>query len=136
MCAARWEGAQVEVIDFKTGADARLAAAAMARGASLQLGVYLAAARALGAAGGRVWMLKPDNGPAGRLDMAELPVALAALAQLGRHLSTGVYGALTPDRTEFTLGWEWPLACAPIRHAVLARKHALTFGGEGRGAWA
>ncbi|MES1166837.1 MAG: PD-(D/E)XK nuclease family protein, partial [Pseudomonadota bacterium] len=34
-----WAGAQADIVDFKTGADARLTARAMARGASLQLGV-------------------------------------------------------------------------------------------------
>lgn len=125
----RWEGAQVDIIDFKTGADARLSAAAMARGVSLQLGVYLAAARVLGAAGGRVWLVKPDDAPSGVVGMAELPQALAALGQVGRHLATGVYGALTPDRTEFSRGLDWPLACTPVRQAVLARKFAVTFGG-------
>lgn len=123
-----WAGAQVDIVDFKTGADAKLSAARMARGASLQLGIYLAAVESLGVAGGRVWMLKPGAGGGTSLDLSELPPALAALAQIGRHLTTGRYGALTPDRTDYTHGFEWPLACAPVRHAVLAQKFALTFG--------
>jgi hypothetical protein len=123
-----WRGAQVDIVDFKTGADAKLSAAAMARGAALQLGVYLAAAESLGAAGGRVWMLKP-GAPAAAVRMDELPAALTPLAQLGRHLATGRYGALTPDRTDYSHGFEWPLACAPVRHAVLEKKFAATFGG-------
>jgi hypothetical protein len=117
----------VDIVDFKTGADAKLSAERMSRGASLQLGVYLTAARSLGAAGGRVWMLKPEAGMAGAVAMAELPRALAPLTQLGRHLATGCYGALTPDRTDFSHGFEWPLACTPVRHAVLAKKFAVTF---------
>lgn len=123
-----WRGARVDIIDFKTGADAKLSAERMARGASLQLGVYLAAVESLGIAGGRVWMLKPEAGASAALELGELPVALAALAQLDRHLATGRYGALTPDRTEFSHGFEWPLACAPVRHTVLAQKYAVTFG--------
>ena len=122
-----WPGAQVDIVDFKTGVDAKLSAERMSRGASLQLGVYLAAVQSLGAAGGRVWMLKPDAGVPGAVAMEELPKALASLAQLGRHLTTGCYGALTPDRTEFSHGYEWPLACTPVRHAVLAKKFAATF---------
>ena len=123
-----WSGAQVDIVDFKTGAVGALSAARMARGESLQLGVYLAAAASLGAAGGRVWMLKPEGGPAESLEMGELPAALQALEQIGRHVATGRYGALTPDRTDFTRGFEWPLACTPVPHSVLARKFALTFG--------
>jgi hypothetical protein len=121
-----WRGARVDLVDFKTGADAKLSAARMARGASLQLGVYLAAVQSLGAAAGRVWMLKPDAAPAA-VELGELPLALAPLARLARHLATGIFGALTPDRTEFSQGCDWPLACTPIQHAVLARKFAKTF---------
>jgi len=124
-----WAGAQVDIVDFKTGAEGALSAARMARGESLQLGVYLAAAESLGVAGGRVWMLKPEGAAGESLELGELPVALQALGQLGRHLATGCYGALTPDRTEFTRGFEWPLACTPVPHSVLAQKFALTFGG-------
>lgn len=123
-----WAGATVDIVDFKTGSEGALSAARMARGDSLQLGVYLAAAESLGARDGRVWMLKPDAGGPEAVSMAELPQALAALEQLGRHLATGCYGALTADRTEFTHGFEWPVACVPVRHAVLAQKFALTFG--------
>lgn len=123
-----WGGAEVDIVDFKTGGDARMSARAMAHGASLQLGVYLAAVGTLGVAGGRVWMLKADGTKPASLGLSELPEALAALGQLGRHLATGRYGALTADRTDFSHGYEWPLACAPIRHAVLARKFAATFG--------
>jgi PD-(D/E)XK nuclease superfamily len=123
-----WEGAQVDIVDFKTGTEGAMSAARMARGESLQLGIYLAAAESLGAAGGRVWMLKPDAAAAASLEMGELPGALAALRQLGRHLTTGCYGALTPDRTEFVRGFEWPLACTPVGHAILAEKFVLTFG--------
>jgi len=124
-----WDGAEVDIVDFKTGADPKLSAERMAAcGASLQLGVYLAAIKSMGVAGGRVLMLKPDAGEAGALAVADLPVALALLTRLGQHLSTGRYGALTADRTEFTHGFDWPLACAPVRHAVLAAKFAATFG--------
>lgn len=128
-----WGGAQVDIVDFKTGADARLSARAMARGASLQLGVYLAAVATLGIAGGRVWMLKPDGSPPASIGLTELPEALATLAQLSRHLATGRYGALTVDRTDFSHGYDWPLACTPIRQAVLRNKFAATFGAADEG---
>ncbi len=126
-----WNGAAVDIVDFKTGADAKLSAGAMGRGASLQLGVYLAAVESLGAREGRVWMVKPDALPPAGVGFDELPVALSGLAQLARHLETGRYGALTTDRTDFSHGYEWPLACAPVRHAVLKAKFALSFDGEG-----
>ncbi|HSY53717.1 MAG TPA: hypothetical protein VK785_04675, partial [Opitutaceae bacterium] len=66
-------------------------------------------------------------GTASPLDMDALAPALALLAQLGRHLATGRYGALTPDRTDFSHGFDWPLACTPIRRAVLEKKFAATF---------
>jgi hypothetical protein len=52
-----WSGATVAIVDFKTGQDLKLTAERMARGASLQLGVYLAAVQSLGAAGGRGWVV-------------------------------------------------------------------------------
>jgi hypothetical protein len=125
---AEWGGAAVDIIDFKTGGDQELSAQRMAKsGASLQLGIYLAAVESLGATSGRVRMLKPEPGRAAPIEMSELPLALARLAQLGRHLATGRYGALTPDRTGFSRGFDWPLACTPIRRAVLDKKFAATF---------
>jgi hypothetical protein len=122
-----WEGARVEIADYKTGGDEGLSAKRMASsGASLQLGVYLQAALSMGATG-RVWMLKPEALPKG-IGTGELDAASAKLANLGAHIATGVYGALTPDRDKYTRRFEWPLACAPIGFAVLERKFATTFG--------
>jgi hypothetical protein len=123
----QWAGSRVEVADFKTGGDPRISAKRMAAtGASLQLGVYLEAARSLGASGS-VWMLKPEERPAS-VGMDELERACARLPILGAHLATGIYGARTPDRTEYTHGFTWPLACAPIASAILEDKFAATFG--------
>lgn len=130
---AEWRGARVDVIDFKTGVKDKLSAAAMGRsGAGLQLGVYLAATLSLGAAGGRVWMVKPEEGGLSAMGAEELDVALALLARLERAVRTGVYGALTPDRSEYSFaGYDWPLACAPVAEVVLAAKFAATFGEDG-----
>jgi hypothetical protein len=127
-----WMNARVDVVDFKTGQDEKLSAAKMGReGASLQLGIYLEAMRSVGAPRGRVHLLKPDHDEDGSLGMEELPAALACLAQLGRHLETGIYGALTPDRSEFShAGCAWPLACAPIPAQILKQKFTATFGHE------
>lgn len=122
-----WEGAAVRIIDFKTGGDKGLSARRMASSAaSIQLGVYLEAARSLGATGS-VWMLRPGEAPSG-IETGELEGALVKLDLLGRHLSSGICGALTPDRDEHTVRFEWPLACAPISHAVLRSKFERTFG--------
>src|ERR1035441_2853758 len=92
-----WDGARIEIVDFKTGGEAKLSARRMASsGASLQLGVYLQAARSAGAAGS-VWMLKPEDRPM-RIGMEDLDRACAKLVILGAHLATGIYGARTPDR--------------------------------------
>jgi hypothetical protein len=88
--------------------------------------VYLEAMRSVGATGA-VWMLKPEK-KAAKIDMDDLPGAIAKLEILGRHLSSGIYGALTPDRTDFTHNFQWPLACAPIGSTVLQLKFDLTFG--------
>jgi hypothetical protein len=125
-----WTGGEVDIVDFKTGANAPLSVRRMATaGTGLQLGIYLAAARELGATAGRVRMLKPEAGGESVLVMADLDKAVRApLARLWEHLTTGRYGQLTADRTDYTHGFEPPLACAPIRQAVLAGKFTLTFG--------
>lgn len=130
-----WAGATVDIFDFKTGGDAALSAARMARdGDSLQLALYLAAARSLGATAGRVWMIKPQAGGASALDMAELPAALPRLQRLRGFLETGIYGALTPERSPYgATGFVWPLACVPVPAAILRGKFAVTFGDEAGG---
>jgi hypothetical protein len=123
-----WRGSTVTIIDFKTGADLPVTARRMANsGASLQLGVYLEAARSAGATGS-VKMLKPGTKPSG-IATGQLADALVRLGRLGEHLSTGIFGALTPDRGDFETRFDWPLACAPIGHALLQEKYALTFTG-------
>lgn len=126
----QWQGAQVDIIDFKTGGDLALTAERMARsGAGLQLGVYLAAARSLGAASGRVWMLRPEPGAVTMIGFEALEEGLKKLDWLGEALERGVYGALTKDRSDYAPpGYVWPLACTPVRHAVLKAKFARTFG--------
>ncbi len=122
-----WGGAQVEIVDYKTGGDARLSARRMgSSGASLQLGVYLQAAASVGASGG-VWMLKPDQRPS-RIGQDEIGRATAQLRVVGQHLVTGICGARTADRDEYTHIFEWPLASSPVPQAVLEAKFRATFG--------
>jgi hypothetical protein len=129
-----WGGARVDVIDFKTGTDLLLTPVRLAKGHALQLGLYLSAVESLGTAGGAVWMLKAEADPSG-VTSAELPEALApSLQRLRRHLDTGCFGALTPDRDDYTRGYDWPLACVPVPAAVLGRKFAATFGETAAGA--
>jgi len=127
---ADWAGADVQIVDFKTGSDPMLSAERMTRnGSALQLGIYLAAAQALGAQSGRVWMVKPEPGGVASMDMRELPQALEQLSRIARHLASGRYGALTPDKSAHSsTGFVWPLACAPVSEAVLAEKFVATFG--------
>ncbi|MDR1009717.1 MAG: PD-(D/E)XK nuclease family protein [Opitutaceae bacterium] len=127
-----FHGATVDIIDFKTGKAGKLSADAMgAKGELLQLGIYLEAARRLGATGGRVWLLKPGAEEPTSVGMEELPQALACLRQINRHLVGGRYGALTADPSEYAFGGGgWPLACARIPHAVLKEKFKATFGGD------
>jgi hypothetical protein len=124
-----WPGSVVDIIDFKTGAD-RISAKQMAsNGTGLQLAVYLAAARKLGAAKGRVWMVKPSPGDAESLDMVELDPVLEPLKRIAASLRTGKYGALTAERSDYSMARvEWPLACAPVPGDVLRNKFHLTFG--------
>jgi hypothetical protein len=131
-----WRGASVDIVDFKTGGGAELSAARMrSTGEALQLGVYLLAARWAGATG-RVWMFKPEE-PSKSMETADVEASSGKLDVLGRHLATGIFGALTPDRDEHTRIFEWPLACSPIGLAILESKFAATFGlpdeGEGVG---
>jgi hypothetical protein len=102
----------------------------MARsGASLQLGIYLAGARSLGAVSGRVWMLKPEPDAMAKIDLSELDAALAPLDWLAGAMTRGVYGALTKDRSDYAPpGYAWPLASTPVGQTVLTAKFAATFG--------
>lgn len=129
-----WPGANIEIVDFKTGAGPLLSARRMnSTGASLQLGVYLHAVLSMGAKAG-VWMLKPEEQPR-RIGEEALERASAKLGILGSHLVSGLYGARTPDRGEYVRGFEWPLACAPIAASVLEAKFEVTFGaGQAREA--
>jgi hypothetical protein len=100
-------------------------------GKSLQLALYLAALRSLGAERGRVWMVKIEPGGTSALGMEDLDLALAPLGRMAAFVATGRYGALTPDRGEYPpYGYDWPLACAPIPATVLARKFTATFGAD------
>jgi hypothetical protein len=135
----QWTGSDMRIVDYKTGAGPMFSAKKMeSTGASLQLGVYLHAVLSLGATGS-VWMLKPEEMPKA-LGADALVRASAKLETLGAHLESGICGARTPDRGEFTHGFEWPLACAPIPSATLEAKFAATFGpgahdaGEGANA--
>lgn len=125
-----WAGARATVIDFKTGRDEPLAVRRMAKGHSLQLGLYLAAARSLGATDGAVWMLKPDSaGTSSVLTFDELDNAIGPpLERLHGQLATGRIGQLTRDRTEYAEGFRLPIACVAPRHDVLSTKWAVTFG--------
>jgi len=127
---AEWSGATIDIVDFKTGGDAELSVERMARnGASLQLGVYLAAARSLGIAGGKVWMIKPEPGAVTQLGFDDMKVALIKLNWLEEAVTRGVYGALTRDRSDYApSGCAWPLACTPISAVVLEQKFQATFG--------
>lgn len=124
-----WDDALVEIVDFKTGADAVISEQRMARkGASLQLGIYLAAAESLGIREGKVVMLKPELNGQSSLSLAQLRGALHPLNQIGERIRTGVYGALTKDFSEHSAeGRAWPLAIVPIPNEILLRKDALSF---------
>jgi hypothetical protein len=63
-----------------------------------------------------------------KMEAHELERASAKLRVLGAHLASGIYGALTPDRDEYSHGFEWPFACAPIGLATLEKKFEATFG--------
>lgn len=125
-----WLGATVDIVDFKTGGDLALSAKRMAAsGSSLQLAIYLSAVLSVGAADGRVWMIKTDPGAVACLEASELTASLTKLAWLDQAIEGGVYGALTRDRSDYApSGYVWPLACTPVPESVLRSKFALTFG--------
>ncbi|GAB5560587.1 MAG: hypothetical protein SynsKO_22340 [Synoicihabitans sp.] len=126
---AGWVDAQIDIIDFKTGGDIAISARKMGQsGRSLQLGIYLAAARSLGASTSRVWMIKPGANEVSVMSADELDTALAGLEWLDVALARGTIGALTPDRSEYSFaGYDWPRAVRPIAESILRRKFAATF---------
>jgi len=125
-----WTGAQVHLVDYKSGATEKaLNAVNIAKDAtSLQLAVYLDAIRSLGVASATVWKITADEASA--LSTEELPTALAGLPPLMDAMRTGRYGALTPDRNPHggREPWAWPLACTPVPSENLRVKYSLTFG--------
>jgi hypothetical protein len=125
-----WTGAQVHLVDYKSGATEKaLNAVNMAKDAtSLQLAVYLDAIRSLGVASATVWKITADEASA--LSTEELPAALAGLPPLMDAMRSGRYGALTPDRNPRggREPWAWPLACTPVPSQDLRAKYSLTFG--------
>jgi PD-(D/E)XK nuclease superfamily len=124
-----WRSSSVRVVDYKTGGSQTLSVTTMAsKGTALQLAVYLEAALSLGARGS-VAMLTPADPPDIMQDV-ELSRVAGQFDKVARHLSSGVYGALTAERSEYKKRrFEWPLACSPVAHAVLVSKYALTFPG-------
>ena len=127
-----WLGASIDIVDFKTGGDIAMSARKMgASGRSLQLGIYLQAAINAGAKSGRVWMVKSGEGELSVLGHEELDTALAQLAWLDEALTQGTYGALTGDRSAYSMAdYDWPRACRPISEVILKRKFDLTFESE------
>jgi hypothetical protein len=83
-----------------------------------------------------VWLIKPDAAGESALAMEELDPALAPLARIWGHLTTGRYGQLTPDRDEFSRGRPLPLACTPVPARVLRAKFAATFPARAEGGGA
>jgi hypothetical protein len=132
-----WTDATVQIVDFKTGADAGLSVDRMSRdGFALQLGIYLAAAKSMGAVGGQVWMLKPQAGGTTCLGMEELPQALQLLKLVGAHLRSGVYGSLTAPKSEYEPeGLRWPVACVPIPPEALQAKYRMFLREHGEVEW-
>jgi len=125
-----WDGALARVIDFKTGRDQSLDAARMGRmGQSLQLGVYLQSALALGARSASVEMIRAGQEPGPTITSDELFLIQPAFDFLGAMVQTGKFGQLTADRTRFQSVFETPLACVPIPATVLKRKFQETFPG-------
>ena len=58
------------------------------------------------------------------------PLVVHCFAGISRSTASAYAAvcALTPDRDEYTVIFEWPLACAPIGHAILKGKFERTFG--------
>jgi hypothetical protein len=123
-----WNGASARVIDFKTGSDKPLDAGKMGRlGQSLQLGVYLQSALALGARSASVEMIGISRERSPVITDGELPRIQVAFDFLGAMVHTGKFGQLTADRTRFQRVFETPLAVVPIPAAVLQKKFQVTF---------
>jgi len=123
-----WSGASARIYDFKTGSDKPLDAGKMGRlGQSLQLGVYLRSALALGARSASVELVRvgQERGPV--IGDGELPLIQPAFDFLGGMVHSGKFGQLTADRTRFQRVFEAPLACVPIPCAVLQKKFQMTF---------
>jgi hypothetical protein len=123
-----WSGASARIYDFKTGSDKPLDAGKMGRlGQSLQLGVYLQSALALGARSASVEMVSVGQACGPMIGDGELPLIQPAFDFLGELVHCGKFGQLTADRTRFQRIFEAPLACVPIPCAVLLKKFQATF---------
>jgi len=126
-------GAQVDVVDFKTGAMRGCRLALRWRGsASLQLGLYLAAVATLGVAGGRVWMLKPEAAKPFQPRSERMPEALHRLPNSAGTWRRALRRAhRRPHGFSHGYEWRWPARRSGAR--CWEKKFAATFRRRDRG---
>jgi RecB family exonuclease len=120
-------GAEVWIIDHKTGDPEPLRLGKFLQGDGLQLGLYALAARAKGAAKVGFSRLGPSHELANpSLTEAALEEAVPVWCELAAMQDRGTFGQLGELRSEYGIHAVYPLATLAIDTAVLARKWKLT----------
>jgi len=137
---SKLDGADIWIVDYKTGNKKALTAAGktpeaqfaavrkkLVRGDAIQLGLYGLVARELGASEIDLSLLSP------RTELEQPQLAIGDLAahsdfwsELLKMQETGIFGLRGPIRSEFSFTADYPLATLPIDREFLQEKWTLT----------
>ncbi len=119
-------GADVLIIDFKTGKASPPTLGSLDRGSGFQFASYLLLAKALGAASARVAVIRSENGMAdvfSDVPEDELRRKMGGLARMQRECLFGQAGPLV---TEWGKCESLPMATTPIDPRILDEKRKLS----------
>lgn len=119
-------GANLLVVDHKTGADKPLSLARMSEGEGIQIGLYGLRVLQGNAASAGLCILKPGEAVTAQVSAADAAKLETIWSTIAAMLSTGAFGQIEAVRNEHGAGAQFPLATLAVPAAVLeARRRNL-----------